>query len=90
MAGVTADRHKDKPKAVRFPDGFQARVSAAAAADGVTANAFIVAAVEERLARFEAAPPADTASLPGTPPVVLPLPPVARYSGTTTERGRPR
>lgn len=45
------NQHSTKPKAVRMPDGLEARVKAAAEADGETVNAFIVAAIEERLER---------------------------------------
>jgi hypothetical protein len=48
-----ADRHKTTPKAVRMPDGLLARVETAAEADGGSVNAFIVAAIEERLQRRE-------------------------------------
>ena len=47
---MSTDRHKTAPKAVRMPDGLLARVEAARA-DGETVNAFIVAAIEERLER---------------------------------------
>jgi hypothetical protein len=48
-----ADRHKTTPKAVRMPDGLLARVETAAEADGGSVNAFIVAAIEEKLQRRE-------------------------------------
>ena len=44
------DRHKNRPKAVRMPDGLEARIGAALE-DGEKVNAFIVAAIEERLER---------------------------------------
>lgn len=47
-----ADRHKVKPKAVRMPDGLLARIEAALA-DGESVNAFIVSAIEEKLAKRE-------------------------------------
>jgi hypothetical protein len=45
------DRHKVKPKAVRMPDGLLARVETAAPESGLSVNAFIVAAIEEKLER---------------------------------------
>lgn len=63
-----ADRHSTKPKAVRMPGGLEARVKAALTADE-TVNGFIVAAIEERLARREGSsttPPAPAA--PVAPP----------------------
>lgn len=48
-----ADRHKTKPKAVRMPDGLQARVETVVRDTPETFNAFVVAAIEERLARRE-------------------------------------
>lgn len=48
---VVPDRHKTTPKAVRMPDGLEARVETAAEADGASVNGFIVAAIEEKLRR---------------------------------------
>lgn len=45
-----SDRHKSRPKAVRMPDGLLPRIRDALG-DGESVNAFIVAAVGERLAR---------------------------------------
>ena len=45
------DYHKETPKAVRMPDGLKVYVKEAAAADGLTENAFIVAAIEAHLNR---------------------------------------
>ena len=60
------DRHKpeDKPKAVRMPGGLLARVKTAAETDGASVNGFIVAAIEEHLARREggSTPPAAKAA----------------------------
>lgn len=52
------DRHKTKPKAVRMPDGLLARVEVAVKTAGETVNAFIVAAIEEKLQRREGKNPA--------------------------------
>jgi hypothetical protein len=49
-------QHKTKPKAVRMPGGLLARVEAAVESSDETVNAFIVAAIEERLERRESAP----------------------------------
>jgi hypothetical protein len=46
-----ADRHPENPLPVRLPPGLRERVEVAAKADGVTRNAFIVAAIEARLRR---------------------------------------
>lgn len=45
--------HSTKPKAVRLPGGLEARVKAAVEGTPETVNAFIVAAIEERLERRE-------------------------------------
>jgi len=68
------NRHATKPKAVRMPGGLEARVRAAAEADGETVNAFIVAAIEEKLQRREG----------GSTRSVAPV----KRSSTTAPRGR--
>ena len=72
---MTTDRHKGQPKAVRRPDGLLARVEAAAKIDGVRVNGFIVAAIEEHLARREGG---------STPPAVKAM------RGSTTRARKPR
>ena len=52
--GQRAGWHRTKPKAVRLPAGLRERIELAAEAEGVTVNAFIVAAIEEELERREA------------------------------------
>lgn len=52
--GQRSGWHRTTPKSVRLPYGLLERVEAAAEAAGETVNAFIVAAIEEELARREA------------------------------------
>lgn len=47
------NQHATKPKAVRLPGGLEARVKSAAEGSDETVNAFIVAAIEEKLQRRE-------------------------------------
>lgn len=51
MTGRPADRHKDKPKAVRMPGGLLAWYKQEAPARSVSVNALIVAALQEYRAR---------------------------------------
>lgn len=85
------DRHKTKPKAVRMPDGLLARVETAVEGSAETVNAFIVAAIEERLERREDGSTTRTrkARADTAPPVVLrqPAPVAVRAHAPTCKCG---
>ena len=52
-SGAVPNQHKTTPKAVRMPGGLLARIESAVEGSPETVNAFIVAAIEDRLERRE-------------------------------------